>query len=111
MLAPLGAKVVDVFPAVFPVVAFNVPVSLPPMLAPPGAKVVVVVLLVVVAFAPPLPFTGGLTVAVVAFCGKQADCMSDVVVTLAPLSAGPIDAPLGACVAAVSLLPPVAYTG
>lgn len=80
------------------------------MLAPPGAKVIDV-LFVVVALAPPLPFTGGLTVAVVAFCGKQADSMSDVVVTLAPLSAGPTDAPLGACVAAVSLLPPVADTG
>jgi hypothetical protein len=72
MLAPLGAKVVDVFPAVFPAVAFNVLVSLAPMLAPPGATVVVVVLFVVVA-AP--ASRAGLPV-VVAFCGKQADCVT-----------------------------------
>jgi len=130
MLAPLGAKVVDVFPAValdvlvslapmlappgakvvdvFPAVALDVLVSLAPMLAPPGAKVVDVVLFAVVA-AP--ASAAGLPPVVVAFCGKQVDCMSDVVVTLVPLLAGPTDAPLGAGVAAVSLLPPVACTG
>jgi hypothetical protein len=41
-------------------------------LAPLGAKVAVV-LFVVVALAPLLPFTEGLPVVVVAFCGKQAD--------------------------------------
>lgn len=105
MLAPLGATVAVV--VVFPAVALDVLVSLAPMLAPPGAKVVVVVLFAVVA-AP--ASAAGLPVVVV-FCDKQADCVAFVVVTFVPLPAGPTDAPLGAGVAAVSLLPPVACTG
>ena len=111
MLAPLGAKVVVVvlfvvvFPVVFPAVAFNVLVSLAPMLAPLGAKVVDVLLVVVVVLAPPA-FTAELWFVVVAFCGKQSDC-----VTFVPPPAGPTDAPPGAGVAAVSLLPTVACTG
>ena len=106
MLAPLGATVAVV---VFPAVPSDVLVSLAPMLAPPGATVVVVVLFVVVAV--PASTAAGLPV-VVAFCDKQADCVSAVVVTFVPLAAGPNDAPLGAGVAAVSLAPPpVACTG
>jgi hypothetical protein len=111
MLAPLGAKVVVVvvlfvvvFPVVIPLVALNVLVSLAPMLAPLGAKVVVMLLLVVV-LAPPA-FTAELWFVVVAFCGKQSDC-----VTFVPPPAGPTDAPPGAGVAEVSLLPTVACTG
>ncbi len=81
------------------------------MLAPLGATVAVVVLFIVVAMLP-LPFTTGLPVVVVAFCGKQAaDCTSDVVVTLVPLPVGPIEAPIGAGVTSVSLVPPMACTG
>ena len=111
MLAPLGAKVVVVvlfvvvFPVVFPAVAFNVLVSLAPMLAPLGAKVVDVLLVVVVVLAPPA-FTAELWFVVVAFCGKQSDC-----VTFVPPPAGPTDAPPGAGVAAVSLPPTVACSG
>lgn len=68
------------------------------MLAPIGAKVVDVLLA-------PLAFTVELA-PVVAFCGKQSDC-----VTFVPLPAGPTDAPPGAHVTAVSLLPPAACTG
>lgn len=118
MLAPLGATVAVVVLfvvaiVVFPAVALDVLVSFAPMLAPPGAKVVVVVLFVVVALAP-VPFTVRLPVVVgvvVAFCGKQGDCTSDVVVTLVPSAAVPTDAPLGAGVAAISFEPPVACTG
>jgi hypothetical protein len=119
MLAPLGATVTDVFPVVFPAVALDVVVPLAPMvvrlvpmLAPLGATVVDVALLIVVVFVPPLAFTGGgLPVVVVAFCGKQADCIPDIVVALVPLAAGPTDAPLGAGVTAVWLLPPMACAG
>jgi hypothetical protein len=90
---------------VFPAVAFNVLVSLAPMLAPPGATVVVVVVLFVVV-APPASIAGLPVVVVVAFCGKQADC-----VTFVPSPEGPTDAPPGAGVVAVSLLPTVACTG
>src|SRR5919198_4831417 len=106
MLAPLGAKVVVVvlfvvaFPIVIPLVALDALVSLAPMLAPLGAKVVDVLLLVVVLA--PLAFTAELWF-VVAFCGKQSDC-----VTFVPPPAGPTDAPPGAGVAAVSLVPTVA---
>lgn len=110
MLAPLGATVAVVFPVVvFPAVASDVLVSLPPMLAPPGATVVVVLSVVVVAA--PASTAAGLPV-VVAFCGKQADCAA---VTFVSLAVGPNDAPPGAGVAAVSLPPPppppVACTG
>jgi hypothetical protein len=108
MLAPLGATVaVVLFVVVFPALASDVLVSLVPMLAPLGATVAVVLFVVVVAFAS----TAGLPV--VAFCGKQADCMAAVVVTFVSLAAGPNDAPPGAGVAAVSLppAPPVACTG
>jgi hypothetical protein len=74
------------------------------MLAPPGATVVVVVLFVVVA--PPASIAGLPVVVVVAFCGKQADC-----VTFVPPPAGPTDAPPGAGVASVWLLLTVACTG
>ena len=111
MLAPLGATVADVFPVVFPAVAFDMVLPLAPMLAPLGATVADVALFIVVVLAPPLAFTGRLPVVVVAFCGKQADCISDVVVALVPLAAGPTDAPPGACVTAVSLLPSTACTG
>lgn len=106
MLAPLGATVAVVLPVVvFPAVASDVLVSLPPMLAPLGATVVVVLSVVVVA-AP--ASTAGLPV-VVAFCGKQADCAA---VTFVSLAVGPNDAPPGAGVAVVSLPPPpVACTG
>jgi hypothetical protein len=70
------------------------------MLAPLGATVAVV-LFVAVALA---STAAGLPV-VVAFCGKQADCVAAVVVTLVSLAAGPTDAPLGAGVAAVSSPP------
>jgi hypothetical protein len=115
MLAPLGAKVVVALfvvvalpgstaglpvVVVFPAVASDVLVSLAPMLAPLGATVAVVSLA-------PLAFTAELWfVVVVAFCGKQSDC-----VTFVAPPAGPTDAPPGAGVAAVSLLPPVACTG
>jgi hypothetical protein len=102
MLAPLGATVaVVLFVVVFPAVASDVLVSLAPMLAPLGATVAVVLFVVVVALAS----AAGLPV-VVAFCGKQADCAADVVVTFDSLAAGPSDAPPGAGVAAVSLPPP-----
>src|SRR5215213_8670055 len=106
MLAPLGATVAVMLfvVVVFPAVASDVLVSLAPMLAPPGATVVVVVVLFVVV-APPASIAG-LPVVVVAFCGKQADC-----VTFVPPPAGPTDAPPGAGVVAVSLLPTVACTG
>jgi hypothetical protein len=112
MLAPLGATVADVFRVVFPAVAFDMVLPLAPMLAPLGATVADVALFIVV-LAPPLAFTGGPPVVVVAFCGKQADCISDVVlVTLVPLPAGPTDAPPGAVVTAVSVSAPVvACTG
>jgi hypothetical protein len=96
---------------VFPAVALDVLVSFAPMLAPPGAKVVVVVVSFVVVALAPVPFTVRLPVVVVAFCGKQGDCTSDVVVTLVPPPAAPTAAPLGAGVTAVSLEPPVACTG
>jgi hypothetical protein len=72
------------------------------MLAPLGATVAIVLFVVVVALA---STAAGLPV-VVAFCGKQADCVVAVVVTFVSLAAGPNDAPLGAGVAAVSLPPP-----
>src|SRR5215210_3311209 len=105
MLAPLGATVavmlfvavalpgstagLPVVVVVFPAVAFNVLVSLAlaPMLAPLGATVAVVSL------APPA-FTAELWFVVLAFCGKQSDC-----VTFVPPPAGPTDAPPGAGVA------------
>ena len=59
--------------------------------------------------APPAS-TAGLPVVVV-FCDKQPDCGSAVVVIFVPPAAGPIDAPLGASVAAVSLPLAVACTG
>ena len=101
MLAPLGATVAVMLfvVVVFPAVAFNVLVSLAPMLAPLGATVAVVSLA-------PLAFTAELWFVVVAFCGKQSDC-----VTFVPPPAGPTDAPPGAGVTAVSLLPTVACTG
>ena len=74
------------------------------MLAPLGATVVVVVLSVVVA-AP--ASTAGLP-SVVSFCDKQADCAAAVEVTFVSLAGGPNDAPPGAGVAVVSLLPPPA---
>jgi hypothetical protein len=93
MLAPLGATVaVVLFVVVFSAVTSEVLVSLAPMLAPLGATVAVVLFVVVVALAS----TAGLPV--VAFCGKQADCVAAV-----SLAAGPNDAPPGAGVAAVSL--------
>src|SRR5215203_4113736 len=104
MLAPLGATVavvsfvavalpgstagLPVAVVVFPAVAFNVPVSLAPMLAPLGATVAVVSLV-------PPAFTAERWFVVVAFCGKQSDCVAFV-----PPPAGPTDAPPGAGVAA-----------
>jgi hypothetical protein len=108
MLAPLGATVAVMLfvVVVFPAVASDVLVSLAPMLAPPGATVVVVVVLFVVV-APPASIAGlPVVVVVVAFCGKQADC-----VTFVPPPAGPTDAPPGAGVASVWLLLTVACTG
>jgi hypothetical protein len=101
MLAPLGATVaVVLFVVVFSAVGSDVLVSLVPTLAPLGATVAVV-LFVVVALA---STAAGLPI-VVAFCGKQADCLAAVVVTLVSLAAGPNDPPLGAGMAAVSLPP------
>jgi hypothetical protein len=104
MPPPLGATIAVV---VFPAVSRDVLVLLGAMPPPLGATIAVVLFVVVVALA---PTAVGLSVVVVAFCGKQADCVTPVV-AFVPLAAGPNDAPPGAGVAAVSLpLSPVACT-
>jgi hypothetical protein len=105
MPPPLGATIAVV---VFPAVSRDVLLLLEAMPPPLGATIAVVLFVVVVALA---PTAVGLSVVVIAFCGKQADCVTPVVVAFVPLAAGPNDAPPGAGVAAVSLPPsPVACT-